>query len=694
MITPHRFVTFGLTLGFALSGLLVPEARAQTPEAVSFDLETARLSDLQKAMDNGALTSVELVNIYQQRIAAYDQAGPRLNSVPFINPTVLAEAEAADARRKAGFKSDLLGVPFVVKGSIAVKDIALTNGINAWLNLIAPYDAWIVAKLRESGAVFLGYANLDQFQTGTGGSTSQNWGTVRNAYVVNTNSGGSSGGPGTATGANLAFFAIGGETGGSIRIPADRAGVVGIKPSNGTISVRGVAPLAADRDTLGPMTRYAEDNAKVLDVASTLDGGDVWNLVSISPGRLRPTGFAAKAAAGSLAGKRIGVLTSFLNASTTGIAGEINTFLAEARTALTNAGATVVDVTLPIKQGDTTTYLDVTYAGRRDSVPVAITTPPQRRLYNPSTSDLTGNQLPETRGYHLEKFLESIVTSPTDPERLRKILAWVGPISTGSINEATRDAIRLGTTIGFESPLAQEHFQAVRYQVADYEAWMTANTLDALIFPVATSKTVGNPAEGSPIGGNSTAPGRALINSFSLPFITVPMGVLSTGEPTTLGFLGSRYWGDADVVALATAYEKATNKRIVSPLAPPLPEERIEYVIGGPVAAPGDDVRPVASVRSGLKVAGKGKKARLTISGVARDNTAVSRVTVTINGRREAAKRSGNTWEVRAPLGTYRKLAARGVKQVTVVVVVRDAGGNTTSSSKRVKLPVADLLDA
>lgn len=682
--------------GGAALALLSAGAGTALAQTVTFDLETAKLSDLQQAMDNGALTSVELVNIYKQRIAAYDQGGPKLNSVPFLNPNVLEEAEEADALRKTGYKSNVLGVPFVVKGSVAVKDLALTNGINAWVNLISPYDAWIVAKLREAGAVFLGYANLDQFQTGTGGSTSQNWGTVRNAYVVNTNAGGSSGGSAVATGANFAFFAIGGETGGSIRIPADRAGVVGIKPSNGTISVRGVAPLAADRDTLGPMTRSAEDNAKVLDIVSALDGGDVWNLVSIVPGRLRPSAFETKEAAGTLSGKRIGVLSNFLNSGTTGIPGEINAALTEARAALTAAGATVVDVTLPIKSGDTTTYLDVNYPNRRDSVPTSITTAPQRKLYTDVLSDLTGNQVPEARGYHLEKFLESLVTSPDDPERKRKILAWIGPVATSSIPEASRNAILNGTTLGFESSIAQEHFQAVRYQVADYEAWMTANTLDALIFPVATNKTVGNSAEGSPISGSSTAPGRALINSFSLPFVTVPMGVLSTGEPTNLGFLGSRYWGDADVVALASAYEKVSNKRIVSPLAPALADERIEYVIGGTSGGGStrDTTKPAASVRGGAKIVGNGKKARLEVTGVARDNVAVSRVTVTINGQRVPVRITSGGWETRAPLTRYRKLAARGVKQVSVVVVVRDRQGNTSSASKKITLPVDDLLDA
>ncbi len=685
---------------FAAGLLLGCSAGKGNATLVSFDLQTAKLSDLQAAMDAKALTSVELVNIYLQRIAAYDQGGVKLNSVPALNPDALADAAAADLRRAKGEKGPLLGVPFVIKGSIAAKGRPLTNGINAWVDLVAPFDAFLVTQLREAGAVFLGHANLDQFQTGTGGSTSQNWGTVKNAYVPYTNSGGSSGGSAVATGANLAFFAIGCETGGSIRVPSDRAGVVGIKSSNSVISVRGAVPLAADRDEPGPMTRYAEDNAKVLDVVSALDPKDVWNFVQLSPGRDRPSDYATKLAAGSLVGKKIGVLTNYLATQTaidanTNSAGDINALFQQAKADLTAAGATVVDVTLPIKDGDTTTYIDIAYTGRRDSIPstIAVGSEPKRVLYNPVTVDTTGSMVPEAKAYPHQELLKALATSSEDTEdqKLATVMRWINPVSTSSISQAMRDAILSKTTYGFNNTLAQQHFLAVRYQIADYEAWLTAEGIDALIFPVATSKTVGT--DSSAVGGSSSAPGRTLINSFSLPFVTVPMGVLPTGEPSCLGFLGNKYFADADLMAMVGAYEQATQKRIVSPLAPPLAEEHIEYDPDAAVTPAPDTVRPAVSIRSGTDIKGQGKNARLYFEGASSDNARVASVVVTVNGDRAAVKLTSKGWVASKSTFFIRKLVRKGLRSVKVVAIVKDASGNTTSSTKTVKLPTEDSLD-
>lgn len=690
--------------------MVIPGIAPAAP--VTFDLSTATLEDVQKAMDAKALTSVELVNIYLQRIAAYDRDGVKLNAVPALNPNVLEDAAAADAARAAGKSGPLLGVPFVIKGSIAAKGMPLTNGINAWVDLMSPYDAFLVQQLKDAGAVFLGHANLDQFQTGTGGSSSQNWGTVKNAYVPYTNAGGSSGGSAVATGANLAFFAIGCETGGSIRVPSDRAGVVGIKSSNAVISVRGAVPLAADRDEPGPMTRYAVDNAKVLDVVSALDAKDVWNLVQLAPGRARPSGYAEKLAAGTLAGKKIGVLTNYLATqaaidANTNAAGDIDALFQQAKADLVALGATVVDVTLPIKDGDTASYLDIAYTGRRDSIPNSIPagSEPKRRLYSPMTVDTTGNMIPEAKAFPFQELLKSLATSPEDSEiqKLATVMRWINPVATGSISQGMRDAIVNKTTFGFDGPLAQEHFQAVRYQIADYEAWLTAQGIDALIFPVATSKSAGNtaPTEANPnpIGGSSSAPGRTLINSFSLPFVAVPMGAITypataslpeRSEPSDLGFLGSKYFGDADLMALVGAYEAGTKKRIVSPLAPALAAEHIEYDPDVQPPVP-DTVKPVATVGTGASVGG-GKKAVLTFAGVALDAGGVASVVVTVNGQRVPVSLKGKSWTAKAKLPPIKKLVQKGAKTVKVVVVVRDKAGNSSASTKVVKLPVKKIL--
>jgi amidase len=488
-------------------------------------------------------------------------------------------------------------------------------------------------------------------------------------------------------------------------VPSDRAGVVGIKSSNSVISVRGAVPLACDRDEPGPMTRYAVDNAKVLDVVSALDSKDVWNFVQLSPGRARPSGYATKLAAGSLTGKTFGVLTNYLATqaaidANTSAAGDINALFQQAKADLVAAGATVVDVTLPIKPGDTSTYIDIAYTGRRDSVPssIAVGSEPKRVLYNPVTADLTGSMVPEAKAFPFQELIKAVATSPGDTEdqKLATVMRWINPVSTSSISQAMRDAILNKTTYGFNNPLAQQHFLAVRYQIADYETWLATagpggTPIDALIFPVATSKTIGtNP---SAVGGSSSAPGRTLINSFSLPFVAVPMGVLPTGEPSDLGFLGNKYFADADLMAMVGAYEQATKKRIVSPLAPALAEEHIEYDPDAATAPVVDAVRPGISIRGGADVKGSGKKARVYFGGGAYDNKGVASVTVTVHGDRAEVKLTAKGWVASKSMSFVRQLVRKGVRSVKVVAIVRDSAGNATASTKTVKLPKEDALD-
>jgi hypothetical protein len=275
-------------------------------------------------------------------------------------------------------------------------------------------------------------------------------------------------------------------------------------------------------------------------------------------------------------------------------------------------------------------------------------------------------------------------------------MRWINPVATSSISQPMRDAIVNKTTYGFDGPLAQQHFQAVRYQIADWEAWLNTagpggTPIDAVIFPVAISKTIGT--DPNAVGGTTSNPGRGLINSFSLPFITEPMGVLPSGEPTDLGFLGSKYFGDADLMALVGAYETGTHHRIVSPLAPALAAEHIEY--DPDVVPPTPDVAdPVATVKGGAEVTGGGKNTKLTFSGAAVDGSGIASVIVTVEGKRIPVSITAKGWVAKASLPFLKKLVDKGVKKVKVVVVVRDTAGNTTSSTKMVKLPANAILEA
>jgi len=678
----HQKKRRGLVAAAAVLSLGAPLVHAD--ENVSFELENATMDDVQKAMDAGAITSVELALLYLNRIEAYDKNGLHLNTVPAINPRLFAEAAKADRLRANGEKlGPLQGIPFTAKGSFNFEGLPNTDGITVWADLFPKESCSVIQNLQAAGAVFLGHANLDAFQASTSAANSQIWGLARNPYNSEFNTGGSSGGSGASTGGNLSFFSLGGETGGSVRSPSDRGGIVGIKTSNALISVRGLAPLAWDRDVVGPMARHAEDTAHIMDAATVEDPNDIWASVTVVPGRVKPTGYAAKAASTSLVGKRLGVPLNMLGTSTGAVPDEIRALFAQARADLTAAGATIVEVTVPPE-------LDISFAGRRASVPPEIETAPTRKLYSPVTVDTTGNMVGNSRGYPFKTFLEAIVSAPEDtPETLlAKVVARISPVT--QLPQSSRDAIANQTTFGPTHPDAIEHFQAVRYQVLDYEAFLALNNLDALIMPTAPTKSATSISL-PPIS-------RALVNSFSNPFVTVPMGTVNiplnattTAEPSTLGFMG-RFWGDDQVLGMAAAYEKVTNHRVNSPLVPPLEGENFEYTIKSPPVVPEVPPAtkpPLVAIADKGTIKGKGLNARLVIEGSISSEVPLKSFRVTIGGRNEPVVVK-DKWKSVVTVKDLLKRVNPKTRTVSVSVIAKDKSGKTTAFTRRISIPKLD----
>lgn len=655
--------------------LLMAMGTQSSPAAtVVFNLETATFEDIQKAMDAGALTAVELATLYLNRRDVYDQAGMKLNSVVAISPTLFEDAAASDQRRANGeLLSPIDGIPFVTKDSYNTAGMATTGGIAGWVDMIADTDCPVVDKLRDSGAILLGHANMDRFATSASSTVSEPYGTTLNAYTLGS-AAGSSGGPAVATGANFAGFGFGGETGGSIRNPSDRAGVVGYKVGVGTVPIGGILALVPDRDVIGPMTRYAEDNAKVMDVAAFDDPTDIWATVDYTPGRPKAGDFLTKAGAASLAGKRVGVIGTYVgiarpspaptpiavpglptnvgsSSNTTTVntpSAEIGAIFNRARAELEALGAEVVTVFLPPNVD--------TAVGVGDGMPT-------RALY-------TGSNGTYAQAWAHKTFLEGLGQDPV----LR--LTQAGR-AANLIN-----AVASNTILTFTSEPGVEHFAAQAIINRRFEAWMDAEGIDVLVWPthVTKSRTSG------------TNPGRDLVNNIGLPCVTVPMGVIpSTGEPVTMAFVG-KYRGDADVLAYASAYEKATNYRIPSPLAPPLEGETIVYTVPDePVAAAAaksggaDKLGPVVTVATTAKIVGSGKKSKLKIDGVAVDAGSIRSLKVYVNGRKVPAK-LGKKWQAAMPVSQLKKLIKPKDSTVDVTVMAKDSEGNTSATRKTIKL--------
>jgi amidase len=287
--------------------------------ALAEDLTTRTALELRDDLRDGEVTAEAVTRAFLERIAAIDDAGPRLNAVITINPDALEIAAALDAHyRTHGPKGPLHGVPVLLKDNIDTCDaMPTTGGSLALADRRAAADAPLVARLRDAGAVILGKTNLSEWANFRDGNSTSGWssagGQTRNPHVLDRNPCGSSSGSGAAIAARLAPLAVGTETDGSIACPAGVSGIVGIKPTVGTISRTGIIPISHTQDTAGPMARTVADAALLLE---TLIGPDPADAGS-RPFPATADGLLPDPQPGRLEGVRIGVYRGYYGAGQT-----------------------------------------------------------------------------------------------------------------------------------------------------------------------------------------------------------------------------------------------------------------------------------------------------------------------------------------------------------------------------------------
>lgn len=275
----------------------------------TIDLQNATISDLQREMEAGNLTSEKLTGMYIDRIKAYDKS-QNLNSIIWINEDALEDARRLDEERAAGqVRGKLHGIPIIVKDNYNVAGMPTSAGAVALADMVPNEDAGVVKKLRDAGAVIIAKANMSEFAWSADESHSTLGGDAHNAYDTGRSPAGSSGGSATAAASNFAPVALGTDTGGSIRNPSCMSDLFGIRPSKGLTSIAGVLPLVATRDTTGPMARHAEDMATVLEVMAGNDEKDDFT-IEADADSLLGAGYTSEPLSSSLKGKRIGFLTS------------------------------------------------------------------------------------------------------------------------------------------------------------------------------------------------------------------------------------------------------------------------------------------------------------------------------------------------------------------------------------------------
>ncbi|HEY3786528.1 MAG TPA: amidase [Steroidobacteraceae bacterium] len=300
----------------------------------AFDPTEQSITSLQKALESGAVTSEALAATYLERIARYDHHGPEHRSVLALNPNALEAARALDLERKAKkLRGPLHGIPIIVKDNIETQDpVATTAGSLALARSMRPADAPLIARLRAAGAIVLGKSNLSEWANFRSTRSSSGWsavgGQTRNAYDRERNPSGSSAGSGVASAASFCAAAIGTETNGSILSPSSLNGLVGLKPTVGLVSGKGVVPISPLQDTAGPMCRTVSD-AAVLAAAIAE----------------RPLGFGAHGTdieSFRLRGVKIGAMPVAKSSHP-----QTTRLYADARAALVQEGAVIVDLTEP-----------------------------------------------------------------------------------------------------------------------------------------------------------------------------------------------------------------------------------------------------------------------------------------------------------------------------------------------------------
>ena len=241
-------------------------------------LSSMSLVEASAMIHNRSVTSTQLTKLMLARIATYN---PKVNAYITVMATqALKQAAQLDEEAKAGkFRSPLHGIPIALKDNIDTAGTRTTAASPMFRTRVPTVDAEVVRRLDAAGAVMLGKLNLHEFALGCTGDVSY-FGPARNPWALANVTGGSSSGSGASVAADLCYASLGTDTGGSIRVPSSWCGIVGIKPTTGLVSIRGIIPCEASLDHCGPMARTVEDVAMMLTEMTGYDNLDIYSVPS------------------------------------------------------------------------------------------------------------------------------------------------------------------------------------------------------------------------------------------------------------------------------------------------------------------------------------------------------------------------------------------------------------------------------
>ena len=334
----------------ACAGVPAPDvpkvAEATLPTTTSgYNVVDKSITQMETDMRSGLTTSQAITRAYLDRIAAYDTGPFGFHAFITVAKDAMAQAKAADDARAAGNKSDLLGIPVIVKDLYDTKDMPTTDGSLAFEGWQPAKDAFQVARLRAAGAVILGKGNLSEFAN-SGSYSDSGYMMTWNAFKPSKTSLGSSGGPAVATALSLAGFGMGTQTGVSLYAPSTGASLVALRGTDGISSGSGVMPLTYLQDFEGPIARTTTDIARILNVTTGTDPNDPATVHADADAK-RPADWTTALDKNALQGKKIGYIpASFTGSPSYGQDDGTGQALLDRFADLVAAGATMVPMTV------------------------------------------------------------------------------------------------------------------------------------------------------------------------------------------------------------------------------------------------------------------------------------------------------------------------------------------------------------
>jgi aspartyl-tRNA(Asn)/glutamyl-tRNA(Gln) amidotransferase subunit A len=482
------------------------------------DLNTLTIADARDKLRSKEISAVELTDACNTAVAASDV----LNAFSVKTPeAALEQAAAADARIAAGDAPDMCGIPLGIKDLFCTKGVASQAASNILAGFKPEYESTVTTKLWDAGAVMLGKLNMDEFAMGSSNETSA-YGPVTNPWRRDGSNtaltpGGSSGGSATAVSADLCLGATGTDTGGSIRQPAAFTGIVGVKPTYGRVSRWGVVAFASSLDQAGPMTKTVRDSAIFL---STIAGYDEKDSTSAE---LAVPDFEA-ALTGDIRGKKIGIPKEY---RLDGMPDEIEKLWAQGADMLRDAGAEIVDVTLPHTK----------YA-----LPAYYVLAPAEASSNLARYDGVkyGHRATLEAGEGIHEMYARTRAEGFGKEVQRRVMIGTYVLSAGFYDAYYRRAQRVRTLI-------KKDFEDVY-----------ASGVDAILTPATPSAAfgLGEMKDVDPVKMYLNDVFTVTVNLAGLPGVSIPAGLDAQGLPLGLQLIG-KPWEEADMLNTAYALEQS-----------------------------------------------------------------------------------------------------------------------------------------